>query len=254
MTDRPSDPMRAAQINMRPILPKRFYATASVAARDGGFALELDERSARTPAKNPLILPTRALATLVQEEWAAQDETIDPSTMPTTRIVNSAIDGVAAKISEVRAEVLAYVSADLLCYRADGPPELVEAQAKAYDPVLEWAHEKFGALFVLSEGVMHVAQPDLAIAAVRAALEAVVDPFAVAALHVMTTLTGSAILALAVANGRLSSEGAWRVAHVDEDFQISRWGEDVEAAKRRAARWREMEAAGKVLAAVERKA
>jgi chaperone required for assembly of F1-ATPase len=249
MTDLPPDPMRAAQSNMRPSLPKRFYASAAVTAGEGGFALQLDGRGARTPAKNPLVASTRALAALVAEEWSAQGETIDPATMPATRIVNSAIDGVATKMSEVRAEIVAYAGADLLCYRADGPAELVDAQALAFDPALKWAREALGARFVLSEGVTHVAQPDLTIAAIRTVLAAVVDPFALAALHVMTTLTGSAILALAVAKRRLSAGEAWRAAHVDEDFQISRWGEDVDAAKRRLARWREMEAAGRVLAA-----
>jgi chaperone required for assembly of F1-ATPase len=251
MSDVPSNPMRAAQTNMRPPLPKRFYKTAGVAERDGGFALVLDERGARTPAKNPLVLSTRPLAELLAAEWNAQGETIDPASMPATRIANSAIDGVATKIAEVRAEIASYASADLLCYRAREPEALVEAQAAAFDPVLEWARETLGARFVLSEGVMHVAQPQPALKAIEAALNEVDDPFAVAALHVMTTLTGSSLLALAAARGRLSAEDAWRAAHVDEDFQISRWGEDADAATRRAARWREMAAAAKVSNAVQ---
>jgi chaperone required for assembly of F1-ATPase len=251
MSDVPSNPMRAAQTNMRPPLPKRFYKTAGVAERDGGFALVLDERGARTPAKNPLVLSTRPLAELLAAEWNAQCETIDPASMPATRIANSAIDGVATKIAEVRAEIASYASADLLCYRAREPEALVEAQAAAFDPVLEWARETLGARFVLSEGVMHVAQPQPALKAIEAALNEVDDPFAVAALHVMTTLTGSSLLALAAARGRLSAEDAWRAAHVDEDFQISRWGEDADAATRRAARWREMAAAAKVSNAVQ---
>jgi len=129
---------------------------------------------------------------------------------------------------------------------------LVEAQAAAWDPVLDWARDELGARFILSEGVRHVAQPEPALQAVGAALETIGDPFALAALHVMTTLTGSALLALAVARRRLSAEEAWRAAHVDEDFQISRWGEDAEAAARRAARWREMAAAAGVYAAAGR--
>jgi chaperone required for assembly of F1-ATPase len=246
MSDVPSNPMRAAQTNMRPPLPKRFYKTAGVAERDGGFALVIDERGARTPAKNPLVLSTRALAELVSAEWNAQGEKIDPSSMPATRIANSAIDGVATKMAEVRAEIASYAGADLLCYRAGEPEVLVEAQAAAFDPILEWAHETLGARFILSEGVVHVAQPPRTLKAIEAALNEVNDPFAVAALHVMTTLTGSSLLALAVARGRLSADEAWRAAHVDEDFQISRWGEDADAATRRAARWREMEAAANV--------
>jgi chaperone required for assembly of F1-ATPase len=252
MSDAPENPMRAAQANMRPPLPKRFYKSAGVAPRDGGFALELDGRQARTPAKNPLVLPTRPLAELIAAEWDAQTETIDPFAMPATRIANSAIDGVAAKMREVRDEIASYAGADLLCYRAGEPDALIAAQAAAWDPVLDWAHDEWGARFILSEGVRHVAQPEPTLQVVRAALEEIDDPFALAALHVMTTLTGSALLALAVAHARLAAEEAWRAAHVDEDFQISRWGEDSEAATRRAARWREMEAAARVFAAAAR--
>jgi chaperone required for assembly of F1-ATPase len=150
---------------------------------------------------------------------------------------------------EVRAEIASYAGADLLCYRAGEPEALIEAQATAFDPILEWARETLGARFVLSEGVVHVTQPEPTMQAIEAALNEVEDPFAVAALHVITTLTGSALLALAVARGRLSAADAWRAAHVDEDYQISRWGEDADAATRRAARWREMEAAAKVFEA-----
>jgi len=249
MSEERANPMRAAQANMRPALPKRFYKKADVAAREGGFALELDGRAARTPAKNPLVLPTRPLAELLAAEWDAQVETIDPATMPATRLANSAIDGVKVKMAEVRAEIAAYAGADLLCYRAGEPESLAEAQSAAWDSVLAWARDEFGARFVLSEGVRHVAQPEPTLQAIRAALERIDDPFALAALHVMTTLTGSALLALAVGRGRLAAEEAWRAAHVDEDFQISRWGEDAEAAARRAARWREMQAAAQVFAA-----
>jgi chaperone required for assembly of F1-ATPase len=252
MSDAPSDPMRAAQANMRPPLPKRFYKAASAARRGAGFALELDGRGARTPAKNPLILPTRALAELLAAEWDAQGETIDPTSMPATRIANSAIDGVMGKMGPVRAEIGSYAGADLLCYRAGEPEALVEVQAQAFDPILEWAHDALGGRFILSQGIRHVAQPEAALKGVGAALDAIDDPFALAALHVMTTLTGSTLLALAVARGRLSPEEAWRAAHVDEDFQISRWGEDEEAMARRAARWREMDAAAKTFMAVER--
>jgi chaperone required for assembly of F1-ATPase len=252
MSDERANPMRAAKANMRPPLPKRFYKSAGVAARDEGFAVELDGRSARTPAKNPLILPSRRLADLLAAEWDAQGETIDPFAMPATRIANSAIDGVKPKMREVRAEIASYAGADLLCYRAGEPVALVEAQAAAWDPTLDWAREEFGARFILSEGIRHVEQPEPTLQTIDAALAAVDDPFALAALHVMTTLTGSALLALAVAKARLSVEEAWRAAHVDEDFQISRWGEDAEAEARRAARWREMEAAAKMLAAARK--
>ena len=249
MPDAPDNPMRAAQTNMRPPLPKRFYKSAGVAARDGGFVLELDGRPARTPAKNLLVFPTRALAELIAAEWDAQSETIDPGAMPATRLANSAIDGVRPKLREVRDEIAAYAGADLLCYRAGEPDSLVALQAASWDPVLDWAHDDLGARFILSEGVRHVAQPEPTLRAIGVALDEIDDPFALAALHVMTTLMGSALLALAVAKARIAADEAWRAAHVDEDFQISRWGEDSQAAARRAARWLEMAAAARVFAA-----
>ncbi|MGA2792351.1 MAG: ATP12 family protein [Roseiarcus sp.] len=248
----PGDPMRAAQRNMRPAVMRRFYAVASVAPVAAGFALRLDGRGARTPAGNPLVFPTLALAELAASEWTGQGEAIDPATMPVARIANSAIDGVAAAIAETRAELAAYAEADLLCYRAGAPQELVEAQASAYDPVLDWAHEAYGARFLLAEGVTHRRQPERALQAINAELRAIDEPFALAALHVMTTLTGSILLALGVFRGGLTAPEAWRIAHVDEDFQIGQWGEDDEAMARRAARWREMAAAAKIAAALGR--
>jgi chaperone required for assembly of F1-ATPase len=248
----PGDPMRSAQKNMRPAVLKRFYAEAGVAEAPDGFALQLDGRGARTPAKNKLTFPTQALAELVAREWAGQGETIDPATMPVTRIANSAIDGVAAAMKETRAELAGYVETDMLFYRAAIPEKLAAAQVVAYDPVLEWARETFGAMFMLAEGILHLRQPERSVQAVQAAQAALEGPFALAALHVMTTLTGSALVALAVFSGRLTASEAWRIAHVDEDFQISQWGEDDEAMARRAARWREMEAAAQVAAALDR--
>jgi chaperone required for assembly of F1-ATPase len=246
----PGDPVRAAQKNMRPSVLSRFYREASVARAGAGFAVRLDGRGARTPAGNPLVLPTRALAELVAAEWAGQGATIDPASMPATRIANSAIDGVAAAMPETRAELAAYAETDLLFYRAGAPEKLVAAQAAAFDPALDWAHGAFGVRFILAEGVIHVRQPERSLAAIRAALDAFDDPFCLAALHVATTLTGSILLALAVARGAVAAPEAWRAAHVDEDFQIGQWGEDDEAMARRAARWREMAAADGMLKAL----
>ena len=250
MSEPPRDPMRAAQANMRPPAPRRFYKRADfVAADGGGFALRLDGRGARTPSKRPLVAPTRAVAELIAAEWAAQGETIEPLSMPATRLANSAIDGVAGALAATRAEIVNYAAADLVCYRAAAPQALVALQAAAYDPVLAWARDRLGAHFTATVGVAHVAQPEAALAAARAAVEVYTDPFAVAALHVMTSLVGSLLLALMTAESALSPEAAWRAAHVDEDFQIGRWGEDDEAKRRRAARWRDFAAAAKVLTA-----
>ncbi len=247
MPDDGRDPMRAAQANMRPAPLKRFYATAGLVEADGRFALTLDGRRARTPGRNPVAAPSRAVMERVAEEWARQGEALDPSAMPLTRLLNSALDGVAKAMDETRAEIVRYAGSDLLCYRADDPEALAERQRLAFDPVLDWAAEELGARFALAAGVMHVAQPEATVGAVRDAVARFDDPVALAALSVVTSLTGSAVLALAVARGRLSADEAWRLAHLDEDFQIEKWGEDEEAAARRAARWRDMEAAAAVL-------
>jgi chaperone required for assembly of F1-ATPase len=160
-----------------------------------------------------------------------------------TRLLNSAIDGVAHTMAETRADILGYAGSDLLCYRAQEPETLAARQAQAFDPVLRWAAESLGARFNVTAAVMHVAQPPEALAAVGATLDAYTDPAALAALSVMTTLSGSALLALAVAVGFLPAEAAWRAAHVDEDFQAEKWGADAEAAARRQARWRDFQAA-----------
>jgi len=242
------NPMRAAQANMRPQALRRFYKAAEARQEDGRFVLSLDGRRARTPGRNALAHASGALMARVAEEWARQRETIDPADMPLTRLMNSAIDGVAHTMAETRADILRYAGADLLCYRPEAPDALVARQAHGHDPVLRWAAETLGARFHVTSGIVHVAQPPEALAAIGAALDAYDDPTALAALSVMTTLTGSALIALAVARGFLRPEAAWRVAHIDEHFQAERWGVDAEAAARREARWREFEAAASVFA------
>jgi chaperone required for assembly of F1-ATPase len=248
--DAHKNPMRAAQANMRPEPVRRFYRAVSLSETGGGHALALDGLAARTPARNRLAAASRPLMLRVAEEWERQGETLDPADMPITRLLNAAIDGVARTMEKTRDEILRCAGSDLLCYRAEAPESLVERQRRAFDPVLEWAAETLGARFALAVGLMHVPQPAETLAAVLAALDRVDDPAALAALSAVTTLTGSALLALATAAGFLSAADAWGAAHVDEDFQNDIWGVDTEAAARRAARWREMEAAAIVLAAL----
>lgn len=238
------DPRTAARANLTPELPRRFYETASAAPQEGGgFALHLDGRPAKTPGKRPLVAPTAEAGAAVAAEWAAQGERIDPGTMPLTRLLNSAIDGVAQTPAPVADEVVKYASSDLVCYRAGEPDALVAAQAAAWDPVLAIARERWGARFLLAEGVMFVDQPPEALDAVAARVARETSPFALAALNVMTTLTGSALIALAVADAALSPEDAWQAAHVDELHQERVWGADAIATARREGRRREFEAA-----------
>jgi chaperone required for assembly of F1-ATPase len=251
MSESPWDQaVRLTQVAMRNPEIKRFYTEATVGDVDGGWALLLDGRGARTPAKNKLVSPTRTIAEAIAAEWAGQGSVVNPTSMPLTRLANSALDGVAKTLAETRADIAGYAGADLLCYRAEAPEALVAMQSQAFDPVLAWAEEALGARFILSASVVHVPQPEPALAAVRTAVEAYESPFAVAALYGLTSLSGSVLLALAVARGARSAEHAWRAAHVDEDFQIRRWGEDEEAMQRRALRWVEFEAAARVMRAL----
>ena len=247
MTPATGDPIRTAQKLSAQPLPKRFYKEATVAARPEGHWLHLDGKPAHTPARAPLAVPVAGLATRLVEEWNAQDGTIDPARMPYTRLVNTAIDGVRGREAEVLDDVLSYAQSDLLCYRAESQEGLAERQRELWDPVVDWLAEAAGVRPVLIAGVMHQAQPAGLTGAMRGFLPDD-DAFALAALHVITTLTGSAILALAVRRGRLSGGEAWMLAHLDEDWQMALWGKDEDALRRRARREGEMNAAAEILA------
>jgi chaperone required for assembly of F1-ATPase len=226
--------------------PKRFYKEVAIRAEDGRVSVLLDGKPIRTPAKAPLALPNAALAEAVAQEWRAQRERIEPETMPLTKLANSAIDGVRGREQAVIDDILAFAGADLVCYRAAGRDELVALQGQHWNPVLAFAKDDLAASLKLGRGVAHIEQPPASLDRIKRRLEDF-DAFGLAALHVMTTLTGSAMLALGVALGRLSPEEAWEAANVDEDWQIGQWGEDAEAAERRARRWSEFEAASRML-------
>ena len=245
------DPVRRAQIQMKTPLPKRFYKNVSVASTDEGFAVHLDGRPVRTPGKALLVLPTEKAAALIAGEFDAQSETIDPVSMPVMRLVNTAIDGVASDPQAVLEDVLRFASSDLLCYRADAPQGLVDRQNELWDPVIDWARSALGARFNLAEGIIHVEQPRETIAVLGVYLAQRKEPLRLAAIHVMTSLTGSALLALAVDFGELDSEAAWAAGHVDEDWQVEHWGQDAEAVARRSARKRDMMAAVSLLEALK---
>ena len=230
--DRP-DPSSGSSPFAAPVLPKRFYEAAEAVPSAAGYALRLDGRRAMTPARHELVVPTRALADAIVAEWRSQGERIDPATMPATRLANTALDGVAGQMDSVRAAISAYAESDLLCYRAGHPDGLVSRQAACWDPVLLAIERRHGARFTLAEGVIHVGQPPGSLVAIARAVEAFDDPFRLTALHMLTTLTGSALIALAVAAGDLDPENAWTAAHVDEDWNVRQWGEDFEAKARR---------------------
>ena len=222
-------------------LSGRFYGTVAVVETDGGFEVVLDERPVRTPLKNPLVLATRPLCEAVAAEWDAQDEHVDPGAMPLTRLANTALDRVAPQPDAVIGQVVAYAGNDLLCYRAEGPDSLILRQVRHWDPILAWAESRIGEKFVLAEGVMHHDQPAGTLAAFDRLMRGH-DAFTLTAIHNAATLTGSALIAAALAANAFSADAGWAAAHADEDWQIGQWGRDEEAEARRRRRRVEFDA------------
>jgi chaperone required for assembly of F1-ATPase len=231
------------------VLPRRFYTDVAASAEGATWQLLLDGRKAMTPGKRPLAVPDAAIGERLAVEWSAQGAHIDPATMPVTTLVCTALDAVAQQADSVAADIVKYAGSDLLCYRAEAPAGLVAAQGALWDPVLAWAARDLGARVIVADGLMPVVQPAETSARIAAAVGRR-DPLSLAALHVLTTLTGSTLLALAIDRRYLTFEEAWRAAHVDEDWQIAQWGEDAEAIARRAHRFAEAHAAAFVLQAL----
>lgn len=208
---------------------KRFWKDVSVSEIEDGFAVNLDTRRVMTPGRVPLTLPTQAMAAAIAEEWAAQEDEIQPLTMPVTRAANSAIERVRPQRPEVAAMLAAYGETDLTCHRADAPAALVSRQAQAWDPVLAWAATALGAPLTPTAGVLPVDQPQASLAALSAHVAAL-DEFRLTALHDLVTLSGSLLLGLATSARHIDPETAWSLSRIDEDWQIEQWGHDDEAA------------------------
>ena len=207
---------------------KRFWSEVTVEPAAQGFAVRLDGRPLRTPAKRNLTVPTEPLALRLAEEWRAQADAIDPSTMPVTRSANAAIDKVAPQHAEVAANLAAYGETDLLCYRAESPDALTWRQAEAWDPLLDWAAEALDARLVPVAGVMPRDQDQAALQRLSERVHAM-DHFALTGFHDLVMLSGSLVLAFAVTERRLSGEAAWELSRLDESWQVEQWGRDAEA-------------------------
>ncbi|MTH97383.1 ATP12 family chaperone protein [Roseibium sp. RKSG952] len=244
--DAAKDPEQRARELSRRELPKRFYKEALHATVEGGFVIKLDGRVVKTPGKKQLLVPGEALAKEIACEWQAQEKEINPAAMPLTRISNSAIDAVEDRFSEVADDITKFAGTDALCYRADGPETLVERQNQQWEPVVAWAEGLLGGRFVRVEGLIHKEQPKAVLEAYRARLQAF-SALQLAALHTITSLTGSALLALALAEGVRSADDVWSAAFVEEDWNAEQWGEDTEAAHVRAYKRKEFDAAVLIL-------
>jgi chaperone required for assembly of F1-ATPase len=210
--------------------PKRFWKKAEASEVEGGFSVLLDGRGVKTPAKTPLVVPTLGLAEAIAAEWQAQEERVDPNTMPFTRMSNSALDKVIPQHAAVADMLSDYGATDLLCYRAVGPEGLVARQAEQWDPLLDWLRETHAAPLAIQSGLMPVPQAAASVENMRAVVHAQ-TPFQLAAFHDLVSMSGSLVLALAVTAKRLDAETAWRLSRLDEDWQEEQWGVDEEAAE-----------------------
>lgn len=225
---------------------KRFYKAATVRAGAAGSEVLLDGRPVKTPGRNPLALPTAALAEAVAAEWNEQGERVDPRSMPMTGLANAAIDRVAPDPDAFAAGLARYGESDLLCYRAEGPAALVERQRQSWDPILAWARRLYDVDFEVTSGILPRAQPAATTERLAQATTAY-DPFALAALSPLVTLSGSLLIALALAEAAIDADAAWAAATLDEAWQAEHWGEDAEAAQRLANRHAEFDAAARFL-------
>jgi len=211
---------------------KRFYKTADVVEAEGGFAVRLDGKPVRTPAKQALLLPSRALAEAIAEEWRAQGDTVDPRSLPLTRLCSIAIDLVEPRRDQVVAEIAKYAGTDLVCYRAEAPAELAARQHAAWQPLIDWVALRFDAPLAVTAGVLPVAQAEDTLRAFERAIAAYDTP-RLAALHLATAACGSLVVALALVEGEIDAEAAFAASELDESFEIEQWGEDSEQTRRR---------------------
>lgn len=209
---------------------KRFWKDVSVTRDEAGWGVSLDGRPVRTPARAMLAVPTERLANVIADEWRGVGETIDPRAMPLTGLANAAIDRVSPERQAFAAGLAKYAQADLACYRAEGPRGLVERQEQSWDELLGWARRRYDVDFRVTNGLMHVAQPEATVDRLAHAV-ASLEPFRLAGLSPLVTVGGSLIAALAVLEKALSAERAWDAVSIDERWQLEQWGTDADAEK-----------------------
>lgn len=228
-------------------MKKRFYKNAAVEKLDGGFTVALDGRAIKTLAKHPLAIGIEQLAEAVAAEWRAQQGEIRHDSMPMMRFVCTALDRVTPSRTEVILETVKFAETDLLCYRTAQPKELARRQAENWQPLLDWAETRYGASLSTTTGLTPIAQDEAALARLRTAVEAEND-LTLTGLHVATAASGSLVVALALLEQEIDAQHAWAASHIDERWQLERWGEDAELAERLEGLRTEISAAGEFLA------
>lgn len=231
---------------------KRFYKETAVDAGEGGFRVLLDGKPVRTPAKAVLIVPTQALAMAISDEWrsVAEGAEIKAAHLPLTRLATTGLDRVPGQRERVIDDTAKYAGSDLLCYRASDPESLVRRQQMTWQPLLDWAAERYDAPLVVREGMSFVAQPEESVVKLRAAVAAH-DDLALSSLYNLTHISGSVVVALATSERRLSAEDAFAAAQLDEIYQVERWGDDPIARERRTGVRKDIEAGARFLELLE---
>jgi len=225
------------------IMKKRFYEKPDVEAQEEGFAILLDRRTVKTPARRNLVVPSLELAQAIAQEFGAQQEKIDPTTMPITRLANTVIDGIADNPHPIAEDIMRFIANDFLFYRVDSPLELVEQQRAAFDPILDFVESRFSSHFNITTSIRAIPQPRESLNPIRAYINAIISPFVLGALHTVTTLTSSGLMAIALKETAFDADTIWSIAHFDENWTAQQWGQDEEAMLRRQFRRREFDAA-----------
>lgn len=236
----PTNPKMSIDVN------RRFYREAAAVRDADGWRIALDGKVVKTPARNPLIIATQALAEAIAAEWAAQDVKVKPDTMPLMQLASTAIDRVAPDRDRIIVETAGYAATDLVCYRSEGPADLIARQSAQWDPLIDWLRERYDVSLQVAAGVMAIPQSEQALVVLTRAVAAQ-DDLRLTALSVMTSAAGSLAIGLAVLEGRIDPEAATEAAQLDELFQAERWGIDPEAEKRRAGQKADLVAARRFL-------
>ena len=212
---------------------KRFYDNVSITHDDAGWNILLDDRPVRTPARAPLAVPTEMLANRIAQEWRDQGENIDPRSMRFTGLANAAIDRIGPDTAPYIADIARYAESDLFCYRAIEPEPLVARQIATWNPLLDWAEHRYKVEFIITQGIIPVDQPEMTLVRLKEAVSQY-DAFHLAALSILTTIGGSLVGALAIAEGHKSASDIWSAVSIDELWQEEMWGVDADAQKARA--------------------
>ena len=241
-----NDPMQKAARNLQPKRIKRFYNSVSITQETNGYCVRLDDIPIRSPRKKIIECTNLEIATGLQEEWTQQKEYMDPITMPKTRILNAAIDGVEENFDAVIDTIGSYASSDLICYRASDPEKLVLRQQQTWDPILDWLNQTYGIVFKVTTGVLPIEQLNDSIQKVKDLLRNY-SSVQLAAFYTITTLGGSVILALALEKKAFNPESIWQAINIDEDWNIEHWGQDTEAFRTRKTKQLDFNAATQIL-------